>query len=81
MQGRAYSAVKSKVSKNIRVIEKVKKTGSPVKPAPGYDPNFKITETLRKTKTKGRPQTAFVPKFDMDDDGPSSPPKVDKDHI
>ena len=77
MKERAYSAVKSKVGRNIKVIEKVKKTGSPVKPAAGYDPNFRIEETLRKTKTKGRPRSSYtVPDLG---DGPA--PRIGKDHI
>lgn len=75
MQGRAYSAVKSKVARNIKVIDKVRKTGSPCKPAPGYDPNFKINETLRKTKVKGRPMSSYVP---MMGDGP---PSVSQDEM
>lgn len=59
MRDRAYSGVKSKVSKNIKVIEKVKRTGSPCKPAPGYDPTFFVEESLDNLKKKRRPISTY----------------------
>ena len=75
MKERAFSGVKSKVKGNLKMIERVKKTGSPCKPGPGYDPNVFIEETLKKSKTKGRPKSSMTVGL------PEGQPKLSKDYI
>ena len=75
MKERAFSAVKSKVAGNIKMIERVKKTGSPCKPGPGYDPNVFINESLKKPNHKGRPKSSYTHGL------PQGQPKISKDYI